>query len=163
MTRVRPGGASDRAALEVAQQALSAPSPALLEGALMEPGPLDVLVAVPASQQADSVAQQEPPVPAEGQAATPIGYALLVPGPEAVYLPELAVRPEYQGNGHGSVLLQTVLDRSRPVGMVRLTVAVTNEGALRFYEQHGFERETRLPDRFDGEDGLLLVYAHEDQ
>lgn len=163
MTRVRPGRASDRAALEAAQQALTAPSPSLLAGALTEPGPLDVLVAVPSSQQVASVADYESTVPDEGQPAPPIGYALLVPGPEAVYLPELAVRPEYQGNGHGSVLLRTVLDRSRPAGVVRLTVAATNGDALRFYEQHGFERETRLPNRFDGEDGLSLAYTHEEQ
>lgn len=139
---VRPARASDLDALARAQQTLAEPSPTLLHGALQNDGPVEVLVATPDDAPDD-----------------PIGYAMLVPGPEAVYLPELAVRPKHQGQGHGTALLETVRNRYGETLTLRVTVAVANEGAIRFYERHGFERRSRLADRFDSGDGLLLEWS----
>lgn len=134
MTRVRTGRPTDLGPLAPAQAALSDPAPELLAGALTRDGPATVLVAV------------------DDQ---PVGYLLSLPGPEAVYVPEIAVRPDRQGRGHGSALLSALFARAD--GEVRLTVAVENERARRFYERHGFTVAERVPDRFESGDGLVLV------
>ena len=134
MTRVRAGRPADLDPLAPAQAALSDPAPELLAGALTRDGPATVLVAVD---------------------DRPVGYLLAVPGPEGVYVPEIAVRPDRQGKGHGSALLSALFARAD--GAVRLTVAVENERARRFYERHGFAVAERVPDRFASGDGLVLV------
>jgi len=135
VTRVRAGRPADIGALGRAQAALVEPAPELLAGTLARDGPGSVLVAVD-----------------DG----PVGYLVAFPGPEAVYVPELAVRPDRQREGHGSVLLSALFERTA-VGEVRLTVAASNEGARRFYERHGFERRARVEGRFECGDGLVLV------
>jgi len=91
---------------------------------------------------------------------TPVGYALAVTdGDDATgYLAELAVEPGSQGEGHGSALLETLVERLRGSGVERLrvTVRVVDERARSFYRDHGFERTERLPDRYESGDGLLL-------
>lgn len=134
MTRVRPGRPADLDSLRPAQATLTDPAPALLPGVLARDGPGMALVAV---------------------AGGPVGYLVAFPGPEAVYVPEIAVRPDRQGEGHGSALLSALFERTD--SEVRLTVAVDNERARRFYERHGFERRERITDRFESGDGLVLV------
>lgn len=135
MTRVRPGERADLEPLGRAQAALAEPAPDLLGTVLGHDGPGTVLVAVDGS---------------------PVGYLVAVPGPDTVYVPELAVRPDRQREGHGSALLSALFDRTR-AAQVRLTVAAENDRALRFYESHGFEVAERLEGRFESGDGLALV------
>lgn len=56
------------------------------------------------------------------------------------YLDELAVLPDYRGQGLGSRLMDWAdsLFAERGVHRVELLVVVGNEGARRFYERHGF-------------------------
>lgn len=135
MTRVRSGRPADLDALAPAQAALADPAPELLAGALTREGPTAALVAV------------------DGR---PVGYLLAVPGPEAVYVPEIAVRPDRQSEGHGSALLSALFERTDRT--VHLTVAVENDRARRFYERHGFAVADRVADRFESGDGLVLVW-----
>lgn len=134
MTQVRPGRVADLGVLGPAQAALADPAPELLSSMLARDGPGTVLVAL---------------------AGGPVGYLVAVPGPEAVYVPEIAVRPDRQGEGHGSALLSALFERATTE--VCLTVAATNSGARRFYERHGFEVAERIGDRFESGDGLVLV------
>jgi ribosomal-protein-alanine N-acetyltransferase len=87
----------------------------------------------------------------------PLGYAIVVAG-ETAYCPELAVRPDRQGEGHGSRLLAAVADRlaARGCTELRLTVLADDDRARSFYTDRGFERIDRLPDHFDRGDGLVL-------
>jgi ribosomal-protein-alanine N-acetyltransferase len=133
VTRVRTGRPADLGPLAPAQAALADPAPELLAGALTRDGPVTVLVAVD-----------------DG----PVGYLLAVPAPETVYVPEIAVRPDRQSEGHGSALLSALFERAEEV---RLTVAADNERARRFYERHGFQVAERIGDRFESGDGLVLV------
>lgn len=133
MTRVRPSRSTDRPALAPAQAALAEPAPDLLAAMLEGSGPGFVLVAL---------------------APDPVGYLAAIPGP-AVYLPELAVRPDRQREGHGSALLSALVSRAPDRG-IRLTVAASDDAALGFYRTHGFEVIERLPDRFADDDGLAL-------
>jgi ribosomal protein S18 acetylase RimI-like enzyme len=144
VTSVRPGRPADLPALEHARATLSEPSD-LLETVAGTDGPLEFLVAVGR--------------PDDTTATRPVGYVVVVPGPNVVYVPELAVRPDSQRRGHGSALLSRVLERARAldVEQVRLTVAVSNDTARAFYHEHGFTVSERVSDRFEDDDGLVLV------
>lgn len=86
---------------------------------------------------------------AESEAGELVG--ILVLGGE--WVEQLYVEPSLTGRGIGSRLLETA-KRERPAGL-RLWAFVSNVGAQRFYERHGFvevlrtdgsENEERAPD-----------------
>lgn len=89
----------------------------------------------------------------------PIAYALVVPDKPVAYLAELAVAPAEQGEGHGTELLGTLLDRLRSEGFenVRLTARADDERVRSFYEGFDFEVADHLPDHYDDGDGVALV------
>lgn len=90
----------------------------------------------------------------------PVGYAIVMPGPEeTVYLTELAVDPDEQRKGYGSTLVETISENQRATGYERLalTVRVVDEGARAFYQQHDFEVCERLDDEYESGAGLLLA------
>lgn len=64
--------------------------------------------------------------------------------------PELAVAvvPNARGQGVGSELLETLLERARGDGYEGLSLAVDrhNEGAIALYEQYGFHRVAETPE-----------------
>lgn len=59
---------------------------------------------------------------------------------QEIYINEMAVLPERQGQGIGSRLLKTVIDYSKEEGLAGV-VLYTNEQApaFRFYEKNGFK------------------------
>jgi GNAT superfamily N-acetyltransferase len=61
-------------------------------------------------------------------------------GGPACWLEDMVVRPDRRGSGLGSRLLQHAIDHARSSGFVRITLLTDrgNEGAIRFYERHGF-------------------------
>lgn len=90
----------------------------------------------------------------------PVGYAIVMPGPEdTVYLTELAVDPDEQRQGYGSELLEYLCEDQREDGYERLalTVRVMDDEAREFYNDHGFSVEEQLPDEYEDGDGLLLI------
>lgn len=90
----------------------------------------------------------------------PVGYAIVIPGPEDVaYLPELAVAPDRQREGYGSALLEYVCAELAADGYdrLRLSVLAADERARQFYDDCGFEQVERLPEEFERGDGLLLA------
>jgi len=135
MSPVRPVEPGDGPAVrEIQSRAIDEPWPALLETAL--DGPLSLLVL---------------------DDGGPIGYAIAVPGTDGVvYVPELAVHPDRQREGHGSRLLSALCGRFADHDEMRLTVRETDRGARRFYERHGFGAIERVEDHFESGDGLLL-------
>jgi len=138
---IREATASDLPALLAIQgAALDEPWPALLRASI--DGPPLVLV------------QDPPGMEGEG----PIGYALVIRADEAAYVPELAVAPPAQGEGHGSRLLEALLDRLEDEGArrVRLTARAEDQGLHSFYADHGFELRERIPDHYEDGDGVLL-------
>lgn len=158
---MRPGRYGDLEALSRAQSTLAEPAPALLVNTLGRDDPGSVLVAVDDGTDGVALDDRADVTVDDGRDevaidADPVGYLVAVPGPDAVYVPELAVRPERQRKGYGSALLSALFERTA-TSEVRLTVAVANDGARRFYERHGFERRERLEARFETGDGLVLV------
>lgn len=138
MSRIRPATRSDFERLrEIQGRALAEPWPELLETAVGGYPPVYVAV--------DS---------------GPVGYAITVPGPEGVaYLPELAVDPAHQREGHGSALISSVCEQLRADGYekLRLSVLADDDAARQFYSDSGFEFVERLPAEFDSGDGILLA------
>ncbi len=144
MTEIRSGRPADLSRLRAIQSgALQEPWPELLETAAHGQPPLYVLT----NDQ-------------------PVAYVIYVGEEDGVaYVPELAVAPEQQGQGHGSKLLSWLSEHLADDGYteLRLTVQASDERARRFYEHHGFERIERLDDHFESGDGLLLgrpVYSN---
>lgn len=71
----------------------------------------------------------------------------------------LAVRTGHRNRGIGRSLMETFMERCKARGLhsVELEVRKSNEGAIRFYQNLGFEIQYFLP-RFytDGEDGYKM-------
>jgi GNAT superfamily N-acetyltransferase len=63
-------------------------------------------------------------------------------GGPACWLEDMVVRPECRGEGVGSLLLEHAIGYARSNSFARITLLTdrVNEGAIRFYEQHGFIR-----------------------
>ncbi len=96
---------------------------------------------------------------ADGGARDPVGYALVVPGPEAAYLAELAVTPPEQGRGHGTALVRALVQRLRADGVdeLRLSARADDPRVRSFYEGLGFSVRERLPDHYEDGDAVLYV------
>jgi ribosomal-protein-alanine N-acetyltransferase len=88
----------------------------------------------------------------------PVGYALVVPDGDVAYLAELAVAPAHQGVGHGTALMEALLERLADDGVetVRLTARADDERVHEFYRQFGFAVVDEVPDHYDDADGLLF-------
>ncbi|MDS0278135.1 GNAT family N-acetyltransferase [Halomicroarcula sp. S1AR25-4] len=89
----------------------------------------------------------------------PIAYALAVPDHPVAYLAEFAVAPPAQGQGHGTRLMDGLLDTLRSEGFetLRLTARADEERVRSFYERFGFSVTDHLPDHYDDGDGVLMV------
>ncbi|MUV89917.1 GNAT family N-acetyltransferase [Halapricum sp. CBA1109] len=134
---VRPASTDDRRAVERIQRlALAEPSPSLL---------------------VDSLLAAETALLAEDD-GFPVGYILFAVGDVEAYVPELAVRPTRQGEGVGSQLVDTAVDRLRANGIdtLRLTARADDDRARGFYENRGFAAVDREPGHYaDGGDAVV--------
>lgn len=140
MTTVRPGRSDDRPELaRIQQAALAEPWPELLETALSGPPPLFVV-----------------------DDGGPVGYAIVISEAERAYVPELAVHPDRQREGHGSTLLSALFEEFATHAEIRLTVRAVDERTHAFYRDHGFEQVDRIDDHFERGDGLLFARPLDD-
>jgi ribosomal-protein-alanine N-acetyltransferase len=88
------------------------------------------------------------------------GYSIACRKARSTELVSIAVAPRHRRNGVANRLLVSTIGRLRRAGERRLTLAVkvTNRGARRFYEKHGFVRVRLLPGYYeDGRDGLFMA------
>ncbi|ELZ75592.1 GNAT family N-acetyltransferase [Haloferax volcanii] len=133
---VRPARDTDLPAVESLQRFVSHPSPGLLDA---WPAVGTLLVAVDADDR-------------------PVGYLLGV----GAHLTELAVSPDHRREGRATALVEAFRDAHRSGAdaadaPLTLLVHPENDGARACYEALGFRRDARIPDAFDGDDGLRLV------
>ena len=65
------------------------------------------------------------------------------------YLQAIAVDKKFQGDGVGSVLMDSLEDQARASGSTRISLDVSakNERARRFYERRGMTVESQWPKR----------------
>lgn len=135
MARVRRGEPSDgEAVFEIQRRAIAEPVPALLSAALSGPPPLFVV-----------------------DDGKPVGYAVVVPGGEVAFVPELAIHPDRQGEGLGSRLVEHIAAAFDGHRELRVTVRAVDDGARRFYGALGFDHQGRVEGQFENCDGLVMV------
>lgn len=89
-----------------------------------------------------------------------VGYAVVWVVADQAELGDLAVRDEFRGRGIGTALLRTAIEEMRRLEVrdLFLEVRISNEGAQRLYERHGFEVVGRRRDYYSRprEDALVL-------
>ncbi|MBZ0267560.1 ribosomal protein S18-alanine N-acetyltransferase [bacterium] len=101
------------------------------------------------------------PVVARDVAGELAAYAVVWFIVDEVHIGNIAVRPELQGRGAGSLLLRHVMDegRRRRFHFATLEVRPSNTPALRLYERYGFRRVAVRARyyRNNGEDAYVLA------
>jgi ribosomal-protein-alanine N-acetyltransferase len=87
-----------------------------------------------------------------------IGFVAGDPRPSeaATWIATIGVDPRYQRRGIGRALLQACEERAK-LPRMKLTVRMSNEGAISLYEKEGY-RSVDIWKRYynDGEDGLVM-------
>ncbi|MEO7995255.1 MAG: ribosomal protein S18-alanine N-acetyltransferase [bacterium] len=90
-----------------------------------------------------------------------IGYAALWRYPKSAHVANMAIAPDFQGQGIGKALLGSLLAMADGEGIdpVDLAVRVTNHRAIRLYEGFGFVATDILPGYYvdNAEDALIMV------
>jgi ribosomal-protein-alanine N-acetyltransferase len=78
------------------------------------------------------------------------------PSEEATWIATIGVDPRYQRRGIGRALLHACEERAK-LPRMKLTVRMSNEGAISLYEKEGY-RSVDIWRRYynDGEDGLVM-------
>jgi len=68
-----------------------------------------------------------------------------------------------QGQGIGSSLVRTLMEsaKARGIAVMKLTVGIDNERAIRVYEEHGFQVVKRIPRSDSWGDNCFDVYEME--
>ncbi|MEX0373498.1 ribosomal protein S18-alanine N-acetyltransferase [Spiribacter roseus] len=93
-----------------------------------------------------------------------VGHVVLAMGPGEAHVLNLAVHPDWHGQGFGRALLEQALERAEQLGAesVFLEVRPSNAPAVRLYKSAGFRRVGRRPGYYrtdDGrEDALVMRY-----
>lgn len=78
--------------------------------------------------------------------------------PEHVYLSDLVVSPEFQGQGIARQVLARLLEELKDIKKIYLTTHPDNQKALRLYQSLGFVIESRKENYYgDGEPRLILT------
>jgi ribosomal-protein-alanine N-acetyltransferase len=92
-----------------------------------------------------------------------VGYIFFWIVFEELRILNVAVAPEFQGQGIGTALMRTALEEGRQAGCHEawLEVRPSNDAALRVYARLGFVEHGRRPGYYQdtGEDALLLRLA----
>jgi ribosomal-protein-alanine N-acetyltransferase len=87
-----------------------------------------------------------------------VGFVAGDPRPSegAGWIATIGVDPRYQRRGIGRALLQACEERTT-LPRMRLTVRISNQGAITLYEQEGY-RSVDIWKKYynDGEDGLVM-------
>lgn len=87
-----------------------------------------------------------------------IGFAACDPRPSegASWIATIGVHPSHQRRGIGRTLLRACEERAK-LPIMKLTVRLSNQGAISLYEQEGY-RSVDIWRRYynDGEDGLVM-------
>jgi [ribosomal protein S18]-alanine N-acetyltransferase len=95
-----------------------------------------------------------------GDTAPIIGFCTFWLVFDEVHINNVAIRPEFRGQGIGTALMQHVCAEGHRLGARRATLEVraSNEGARRLYERLGFYVAGRRPHYYSSpvEDALIL-------
>ncbi len=77
------------------------------------------------------------------------------------HITNIAVRPEYQGMGYGSMLLAHMINQAHGMGIgwMTLEVRASNTAAKKLYSKHGFSEAGRRPRYYadNCEDAVIMT------
>jgi len=86
-----------------------------------------------------------------------IGYGVVLHLPGEIHINNIAVAPEFRGQGYGEKIMQHILDTFPDIPEAFLEVRLSNTAAIRLYEKFNFERiYLRRAYYPDGEDALIM-------
>jgi len=99
----------------------------------------------------------------------PIGFAKLnwnralpvPPDRSGTELQKIYLLAEKTGQGHGGAMLEGIIERARPSGLIWLDVLKSNAGARAFYGRHGFEVVGEFPFATDLKEIGMWVMARD--
>jgi len=92
-----------------------------------------------------------------------IGYAIMTIGASESHLLNIGIHPDYQGQGFGRLLLESMLDKARRshAKTTFLEVRASNSRAIHLYESMGFNeigiRHNYYPGSDRREDGVIFA------
>lgn len=88
------------------------------------------------------------------------GFFCAIQDKDEAHLADLALKPELQGKGLGSLLLDQCFKKLREKNCRRLvlTVRKNNHSALKLYRKKGFRELELISSYYGDEDGLRLQY-----
>lgn len=77
--------------------------------------------------------------------------AAMIPAPKEARILLMAVRPEYRNRGIGRSMLAEFTERCFGKGLkaINLEVRITNDSAIRFYRNQGFEVLSVIPNYYE--------------
>lgn len=94
-----------------------------------------------------------------------LGYFVAMTGVDELHLLNVTVAPEWQGRGHGSALLEAVIEHGRQLGLAALwlEVRLSNHRARALYARRGFAevglRRAYYPAAGGREDAVVMRLA----
>ena len=92
-----------------------------------------------------------------------IGYVVLMLATDQAHLLNLSIASAWQGQGHGSALLQSACVAARELGaqLMFLEVRPSNAAGIRLYERHGFTQVGRRREYYPAHAGRedALIYS----
>jgi len=94
-----------------------------------------------------------------------VGYVVAQAGVDELHLLNITIAPRWQGQGHGSALLDALQDHARRAGFATLWLEVraSNQRARRLYARRGFAevglRRAYYPAAIGREDAVLMSLA----
>ena len=101
----------------------------------------------------------------EDRDAALLGYFVAMTGVDELHLLNVTVAPEWQGRGHGSALLEAVIEHGRQLGLAALwlEVRLSNHRARALYARRGFAevglRRAYYPAAGGREDAVVMRLA----
>jgi ribosomal-protein-alanine N-acetyltransferase len=80
----------------------------------------------------------------------------LRPSEQMAWIATVGVLPEYRGRGIGEALIRAC-EEQLDIPTIRLSVRLSNEGAVRLYQRLGYQRVGIWPNYYlDGEDAVVM-------
>lgn len=103
---------------------------------------------------------------AEAEDGSILGYAGLHVIVDEGYIDNIAVRPDYRGQGIADALLDVFVRFGRAkLALLTLEVRLTNEPAIQLYYKHGFAQVGRRKDYYENpkEDAIIMTLEFGEQ
>lgn len=92
----------------------------------------------------------------------PIGFSICSTGAGEAHLQNIAIHPDFQGQGYGHWLLDETVEKLRTQGLHQLFLEVraSNKSAIKLYQRYGFENIGLRKNYYDAPVGREDAYVY---